>query len=402
MSVLIALLAIATLVSQSAMDLFATLLVLGFVGIFLQHRRRGTSPGDMLVPTGAEPYLAAWILAWIASMAFNGLPLTEWRGLVDFKWAIVLYVLVYAYEDAVENTRALRPLLFAYLFCCLYAVAIWAVGYDPIEPENDFSPWSGGIRTGGFLSSPMTFAHVYGMHLCFWLGLLLTGLHWKTKSRPWLLAAGAIGALAVLLSFTRGAWLGVAGGLVVMTFLRSARLGAFVTVIGAVIVAVLLQWPMFAERAGNVSSHGDERTVIWKAHWQIFTENPVFGIGPHQTEKRVRELYQGWGVSEKTQAGHAHNQYLHWLAMAGVVGLIAALSFLAFLWLLNLRLYLRLKDRAHGTLEEGIALGLLGAQTMWLIGGITEANFEHSKLKYVLVLIWALVIRKSISHKVIR
>lgn len=402
MRALIALLAIATLVSQSAMDLFATLLVLGFIGIFFQHRRRGTSAADLLVRTGAEPYLAAWILAWIASMAVNLLPLGEWRSLADFKWIIVLYVLIYAYEDAVEDMRALRPLLFTFLFCCLYAITIWAVGYDPIEPENDFSPWSGGIRTGGFLSSPMTFAHVYGMHLSFWIGLLLTGLHWKTKSRPWLLAAAGLGAGAVILSFTRGAWLGVAGGIVVMTFLRSVRLGVVVTTIGAIIVAVLLQWPMFAERAGNVSSHGDERTTIWRAHWQVFTENPVFGIGPHQTEPRVRALYKEWNIPERTQAGHAHNQYLHWLAMAGVVGLLAALSFFAFMWLLNLRLYLRLKDRAHGTIEEGIALGLLGAQTMWLIGGLTEANFEHSKLKYALVLIWALIIRKSISHKVIR
>lgn len=402
MSVLIALLAIATLVSQSAMDVFASLLVLGFAWTFIQHRRRGTPSDGMLVTTGVEPFLGAWILAGVASCAVNMLPLPAWQPLIAFKWILVFYVLVSAYEDTVETTRALRPLLFAYMFCCAYAIAIWLAGYDPIQPENDFSPWSGGIRTGGFLTSPMTFAHVYGLHLCFWLGLLLTGLHWKTKSRPWLFAACALGSLAVLLSFTRGAWLGVAGAFVFMTFLRSVRLGAVVSVIGALIVAILLQWPMFAERAGNVSSHGDERTTIWRAHWQIFTENPVFGVGPEQTQARVLKLYESWGAPKTTQSGHAHNQYLHWLASTGVVGLAAALAFFGFMWLLNLRLYLRLKDRAQGTLEEGIALGLLGAQTMWLIGALTESSFEHSKLKYVLVLIWALVIRKSISHKVIR
>lgn len=397
MKILLLLFFFATLTSQSAMDLFATLIALVFIKDGWNHWRKKGALNDFFIPTGFEWMWLVWFGIATLSLIANQKLIPGLEALSDFKWILCVYAFGHAMRHLPTSFRDYHWPLGLIVFCSAYSITIWHFRYDPFDPQNDFSPWSGGVRSGGFLSNPMTFAHVYGLHFCMWLGLLLTAVKYRTRSLPLLLVACGVVGLALLVSFTRGAWLGVGAAFIVMALTVNRRWGLIT--VGAVLVGVFVlanTWKTFGDRALDLSRHGDERTQIWRAHWHLFTENPVLGVGPKQSPPLVQDLYRQWGVREGTQIGHAHNQYLHWLTTMGVPGLLAALSFFVAMWWRCLQLFRTVARKAQSAqIQEGLLLGALGAQTMWFVGALTESNFEHSKVRYVLALIWAYVIVQS-------
>jgi len=408
--VLLFLFFLATISSQSAMDLFASLIVLAVIFHFWK------SKSELKVHLGAFKktpgqwfwfWLAGWFLASTLSLVFNQHSWRAWGALFDFKWTVFLFFLIAALQATrtfgIPSTLSLKKFLPAFAalsLASLYSIAIWYFRFDPLDPANDFSPWSGGVRSGGLLSNPMTFAHVYSLHLCLWLGLLIIGFVDQHRSK-WLLLFGcAVTAVAILLSFTRGAWLGLIVAFLMMALVRNRKAGLLAGLgLAAGIFLLLNSWELFSNRAFDLSRNGDERQIIWKAHFQLFQENPFFGVGFKQTSPQVVEIYKTWKAPSHTQIGHAHNQYLHWLASIGIIGCFFATGFFCFMALMNYRSYQKVRTALQRkSLHEAILLGGLGAHCLWFVGALTESSFEHSKVKYVLVLIWALVIKISQAY----
>lgn len=406
--VLLFLFFVATISSQSAMDLFASLIALVVIFHLWQSK---SQLGLQLKAFRKTPgkwfwfWLSGWFLASILSLLVNQHSFSAWSALFDFKWALFLLLLIAAlqvtkaFKQPPEGLRfkQLLPALLALSLASIYSIAIWSFRYDPLDPANDFSPWSGGVRSGGLLSNPMSFAHVYSLHLSLWLGLLIVGFLDRHRSKWWLLVGCVITAGAILLSFTRGAWLGLIAAFFIMPLIRNWKVGVLVGVgLTAGIALLISSWDLFSKRAFDLYKHGDERQIIWKAHFQLFQENPFFGVGHKQTTPKVVEIFKAWQAPAHTQITHAHNQYLHWLASIGAFGFFFATGFFCFMARLNYQSYQKVRSALRKkSLHEAILLGGLGAHCLWFVGALTESSFEHSKVKYVLVLIWALVIKIS-------
>ena len=393
---------LSTLVSQSAMDLFSTLLCLSVLWAMFTKYQGGDKPRDLVYLIGFDWVWILWIAVVALSFLLSPLSYTDWvTRLVEFKWILVLYAVIWALHDLHLRPSAQVPASILLAICSAYAIVVWFLGFDPIRPDYDLAPWAGGHRTGGFLSNAMTFGHIYGIYFCFFVGPTLMAFKWRSGYLKFLLPALLLTGLAVILSFTRGMWLAMAVSTILMTFIFQFRIGLVVSLAGSFLLWLTFSfWPTLAERISHTFTNGDERKWIWAAHWKIFLDHPVTGVGYGENYRLLPEYYKMINAPDGIIISHAHNQYLHFLAGTGVLGLIAYLIVLICFLVLNWRVYRELGPR--DPFFKGVALGCFGAQIAFCVGGLTEANFEHAKVKYVMILIWATVVWLGYETGIIR
>lgn len=380
------------LLSQSAMDLFASLLSLTAMWVIFRRWQVGQSLRTQIPLLGFDLLLVLWFLVVAASFAFSPLHDTEWLPrLLQFRWILVFYLLIWTFKELSPSEKIIPRASALLSFCSAYAIFVWILGRDPINPDYNLAPWVGGHRTGGFLSNAMVFGHVYGTVFCVFLGVAFYAVKARGMNVKWLALALGLTGIAVILSFTRGIWLAMAVATVAMAFVYRPRIGVLVSGAGALALWVLTwAWPTLGQRITLAFDSGDERQWIWKGHTQIFLEHPILGVGYAENSRIIGDYYQQIGAPEGVIISHAHNQYLHFLAGTGVVGCLIYVSVLTAFMLLTLKVYRRMP--AEQTFNKGLVLGCFGAQVAFVIGGLTEANFEHSKMKYVMMVVWALVV----------
>jgi O-antigen ligase len=99
------------------------------------------------------------------------------------------------------------------------------------------------------------------------------------------------------------------------------------------------------------------RTIIWELAWQEFLASPLFGYGPSIWSPAYRASI-GLG-----SAATAHNQLLHSLSSAGIVGAMGLIFYGAVLVIYAFR---------AAPLSDGISLALVG---LMLFRSFTEAPF---------------------------
>lgn len=383
---------LATLSSQSAMDLFASLLTFSiFFQIVQDYRERKQNPIRPLF-FGFEIFWLIWFFVVVLSFIFSPQVHTGWvKYLLEFRWVIIMYALSWILIELNLKKEILVWVCTSLFFASLYAVIVWFLDFDPLHPDNNMAPWAGGHRTGGLLSDAMTFAHLYAAYFCLCFGLSLTALRAKASERVFLVAALLVTGVALILSFTRGVWIGVAAASLVMSFIFSFRLGFGLLAAGGTgVFFLLLLWPTFAQRLTMAFESGDERSWIWKGHWQIFKDYPMTGVGYGENSKMIAQYYLKIGAPLGVIESHAHNQYLHFLAGTGVLGCLVYLVFLAGVLWLGANLYKKIE--INNWFEKGLVLGCIGAHICFCLGGLTEANFERSKVRFVMIVVWSILL----------
>ena len=270
---MVALLATSLLVSQTGIDLFASLMVL--VLLWMGYRwREQRSTHTLWNPVGIEWVFVAWFAVVLAGYAVNGFPGDNWYiKLIDFKWILIFYLLLAALRYLKPKESWIRPAAVVFGICNLYAIAIWFLGFDPVHPNDpmlvieDYT-----VRTGGFIAQPMVFAQLYQLPLCLFFGIWLMMIRWKEK-RSWILGiCELLGFIALILSFTRGVWISFAVAILVMTFLFSRRAVTLAILVGSTLFfGAYKMWPSFNDRVHFVFNGGDTiRIWIWKANLEIF------------------------------------------------------------------------------------------------------------------------------------
>jgi O-antigen ligase len=249
---------------------------------------------------------------------------------------------------------ALRPLLIV-----LAVVLVGAAAARAERPERLLIPmmaavWmlallqfgfivAAGVRVG-FLSSPQArefydsiglhandlgrlYAVAYGLFLFVW---------WETK-RPALKTALflslGVAALAMVLTFSRGAFLGffVINGLF-LAWKFNARLIALALVAGAIVAALapgyLLDRVMYGFATGDANTVSADRIHgIWLPLLPELWKSPIWGNGLGSTMWSMPML-----TDEMNRVGHPHSAYLEALLDMGVIGLALMLAYFWHVW----------------------------------------------------------------------
>jgi O-antigen ligase len=341
--------------------------------------------------------------------------LTEW-----LKWCVIA-VLVWHIEISEKHTW--RWLVFAFL---ISAVANAIVGlyiffggsgadhlvilgrffraFGTFGQPNPFGGFMGIalpialMSTVAYLVQAWTYRHTRKHHL-FRTTLIYLVLAGLTSG---ILLAGLIA------SWSRGAWLGFGVSVMVMTFAIPRKLLTSITSATLLFALVITLWigglipqsivNRITTAATDFITIDDirgvdittinyavvERVAHWQAAINMTEAHPLFGVGLGNYEI----VYNDYRLLNwKEPLGHAHNYYLNILAEAGIMGLLAYLSF----WVVIVSVTWRIRQHPN-TLARYIGIGLLGSWTYIAVHSIFDNLYVNNLFLHIGLLLGILAV----------
>jgi O-antigen ligase len=395
---LLMLFAICVLCTQSGSDLFSTLLCFFLAYVWYDKRKAGEK-FSALRPMGFDWLWIAWFLVAAIGFAANRPPPAEtpenyWLyRLVEYKWILILYFMVAGFRVANFKEENMKWFNGAMLVATIYAIADYFWQLRSVDDPTQ-------VRLEGLINFSMTYAHVYGVFFCALVGLYFGVFKDLSKQKKWFyLLVIVLTGVSVLLTYTRGVWIAVFASLVIISFLWKPKYGIAAIVAGILAVAALYATvptirsridftARMADEEKAKSSYDTERVILWKTNLMIFKDRPFFGAGYGQNKHLLHEYYEKQNLPKDQFVSHAHNQYIHLLAGTGALGLLSYLGVLGTFIVLTFRAFMKI-PKSDG-FHKGLALGVLGGQLCFAIGGITESNFEHSIVRFAAMFMWAM------------
>lgn len=396
---------LSTMVSQSAMDFFSIIFCGQWLWLFYQkakgQRVDVELPKYLFGRVGFEKIFVAWVLIAILGFATHPMELDyAVTRIVEFKWILILYVMIEIFNILKLTRDKILNMFLAFMFLISTSSLLIYFVKSPLWQFLRYGDRVGEVlRVGGFFANPMTYAHSFVIYLCLLLGLMFFDFKtWAVKQKIFSLVVLIFSCVSFVLSMTRGVWVGFFVATVGVLLLLRPKL----TLLGVLIIGVLLtlnfdRMPKpFRSRITNGYSEvfgKSERKIIWQANWIIFKSSPLIGVGYGQNTKMLPEVYKQMGADPGILVSHAHNQYLHLASGTGLLGLICYLLVWGFFYRLLWKLW-KVHRTSHlmNNWDVGVVVGLFMAQVTFMIGSLTEANFEHSKVRFVVMLMWAYIV----------
>jgi O-antigen ligase len=281
------------------------------------------------------------------------------------------------------------------------------------------------FRAFGTFGQPNPFGGFMGLTLPLALAGLLTTLvtiyqRWRaTRSASttltpetvircifYVVATASI-AIALYMSYSRGAWLGIAVAVGVMVFALPRRFthslllaGAALLLVGAVIISGRLPAGIAARLSTvtedifnvrdvrGVDINPENYAVIERlAHWQaainMATQHPWMGVGLGNYEVAYPYFRL---INWKFPLGHAHNYYLNVLAETGIIGLVFYSTFIVSI------LFLAWRTRRHPDPASRLtAVGILGVWVYLAVHSLTDNLYVNNLFIHLSVNIGLLV-----------
>jgi O-antigen ligase len=305
---------------------------------------------------------------------------------------LVLFGLFFLLANSLDSETEKSRLINTWL-----AATIIASGWTVIEY------FRGTSRPGGFFGY-MTFGHFAAIFLS--VSLSLIGL--KNYKRMSLLSMSvfALGAVALLLTRTRGAWIGLLAGIFLFFIIKLKWLSLATSAVTLVLI-ILVSFNYFPNsklgkditsilrpfdrQSPRVVGSNLRRWHMWKASTRMFKEHPLCGIGPYQFKKQLPN-YLSEEVKTEIFKHHsydeAHSIYFDYLASMGIMGFLGLLFFLFMVFRLLVTKY---KTYNPG-FEKNLILGVLIAFTSFCVGGLFNQTFHDSEILLNLCFLLGLVL----------
>lgn len=286
-----------------------------------------------------------------------------WFKMLSFPVAIVLLR-----ELPGLGTWAVRSCAFLAASLSLWGI-IEFVFFDQRDLEH---------RINGPSSHVMTFSG-----LLLPLSLLLLFL-WRHQRQWWQLAAGTLGTVTLLLTFTRSVWIGWTVAAAVVLLLTRPRV-VFYALPAVILFVTLMPMPLFSRLVSTFDvqqSSNFDRIRMLEAGVEMIRDRPLLGIG----RGNLKESYAVYRKHDapRPRPPHLHNNVVQLWAERGILALTA--------YVLLLVLYFRECARgwrgpSRPWAEAGAAMAIGLA-----VAGLFEFNFGDTEVFYMLLNLMALTI----------
>ncbi|MCH7548876.1 MAG: O-antigen ligase family protein [Candidatus Krumholzibacteriota bacterium] len=326
-----------------------------------------------------DPMLLASILLVVSAIPSVLLSENSSRAINDWSsyWQLLIYFAVASHMLATGmRETALRVLAISSILSCIVAFAQRAGGI-----ELGFIHIAARHRVASTLYT-MTFAGILAQLVVFYSAAgIAHGI--ARRERMFLFVAVLFQFTALLLTLTRGAWIAAAAGLAALCLLVRNRT---VLLVGTTFFVLLVVFASLYSRdhdrtlspAALFGSAPDRnvqtRLVLWDIAWDLFRENPLFGVGMGDYEAEATRLARDREIQTATDT---HNIPLHILATRGLVGFIPFVYF----WVTVVRVLTRVVRRTvRGTRAHYYALGGLAMVVALLTGALTENNIDDEEV----------------------
>jgi len=337
----------------------------------------------------APPILA--FAAWTVVAAL--LSAERWDSVVSTRPLLMLatlWIVLHAVEDA-PRARWFATALFVALtvIAALAVVQVATCTGERLDAKAAGLPpvltsfFGKCRRAHAFFSIYMTLGGVLAIGLTLTLPRLP-----HLRRRAAALAGWLVGALALALTFVRGAWVGLAFGVAVLagTVRRQALLFAGVLLLAALVLAV----PGVFHRVLTIADVTDpsvrERLAMWSAGLTLVREHPVAGVGPGQVKRLYGQYAPSFAVRRHTS--HLHDTPLQIAVERGLVGLALWLWIFAAFFVRTARIWRELPTGAVA--DRALVAGCMAAVAAFLVAGLFEYNFGDTEVLLVALSVMAL------------
>jgi len=329
--------------------------------------------------------IAVLFILWNSLSLYNSTDVS--LSLYEIGRLIKLYLLARIVISLVDSPGAVRVILYGLIAALLLQSAVTMLQYF-------FNYNLGGLgfivgadvarRVSGTVGWPNTLGAYIAAILCWPLTLWLCNMGGR---RRWmLLVVCIIGALPLVLTFSRGAWLGLGAGLIVAITL--GLYGGWLTLkdISKLVVVGLVAALMVLLFSGEIAARIGEDTITVRGNlnavaWNMIESNPVLGIGVN-TFVNVMAKYDQSGVTSYF-AEPVHNAFLLIAAETGLVGLGLFLALIALVFRVGTQAVLS-SDRFLSV----SVIGLLAGLTAILVSNLGDV---HLKTDVVFSLFWLVI-----------
>jgi len=275
----------------------------------------------------ALPVLVYGVAVFCAAI-FGINPKKSFSSLDELWLFLPLFFFSQRLTDAMFRRRLLDVLVFSSGVIALYAILQHFTGWHPHRPES-LMPLGNRFRSLGTFSTELTFGLYFTLvaAACFCLGWE----HRRRRREKGYLLVSILSFLAVLFSGGRAPLVSISVGLILILLLLKAKdrwlvvpWAAALTVAAYLVSPALFSRMELVKRFDFQINNPDSRAAIWQRSYEIFQERPIFGIGFGNFQAAYAPKIKGLRT---TLYGHAHNDFLNVLVVAGLAGLAAFLFF---------------------------------------------------------------------------
>ena len=317
-------------------------------------------------PPRVMPVLVPPLLLWLAAILLSLVLGLNLRDGIVFVVIFALGIIWHAHNDRFYLLPGMaRTIWWAYLLsalaACLAAIAMVVTRTPAIQYTIANGRAVGTFVLPGELAGYLLFL----LPIAYALARSARGSALRTIA--WITLG--VGALTMVLTFSRTGWVGLAAGIGFMIVME-ARSGRARFVQGAAIVAASVAIVLLLFNEHHNPSENFTRISIWQAALGVIDRFPLTGVGPFGFSK----IYPFVRLPDgDATAFHAHSMYLTFLAELGIVGFLA---FCWVMWCFAREWYRRVRASAQNTLlATGIAAGVAGALVQGLIDTVSVVIF---------------------------
>lgn len=331
------------------------------------------SQEDIFIEKNLVYLFGLFILSQVISSVFSSNPAESFENIFR---KISLYIIFFASVIFIKKEEDLLLLLrVLVLFTALVALVElirFSIDYlpNPVKPLSEYR-----LEYYGY---PVTNGEIKMILLLIIIPFLLV----KKKyifSRTVLLLVSVPLFISFYLTNTRNAFLGLITGLVITGILKNRYfLGAVILV---VILFLLFAPIAYKERVMSIADlmhpSNKSRIVMWDTGIKIFKDNPLTGVG----DVDINKVYRMYKTPESHGEGaHMHNNFMQMLVNFGLTGLICWLLLLIYIFLRQVKIYIKTKN---DELLNILALISVTSFTALMVTGLTEYNFGDAEFAAV-------------------
>jgi O-antigen ligase len=302
---------------------------------------------DRTLPWLVALFLAAclsttWNFFWYQRAEIFDRNLTQLANLLMMVGQYVLFVGAFRLVPAHGMQRVVRAMLWTGLAGAIYSLYQFASVYLDLPTPDLFRTSTlylklntlGPTGAGGWAGVPRAFGAApepsfWGGYLALTMALALARLRVAPRASSGIVVA--VVALALVVTFSRGAWLTTGAMLAVCAASLFTKRMALAATAVLVAMLALTVWPLVAggavfDRLTDLSAVG--RLASQQTGWRIVLDHPVLGIGLGSAEFLVQRYNVLLPSINAFPLEHLYNFYLLVLVSTGLLGFCLFVGFL--------------------------------------------------------------------------
>jgi hypothetical protein len=383
-------------VSQSVLDLSTGLIgLLALSTLLAAHTRFELFENKNL--NSVFPWMLGYFVVACLGFYFNGRPGADIVfSLSRFSWILLLYVLTWSIRYLDFQSTSIKIFFYLLLVPAFYGFNIFFNhNVDLLESKLTDGRIIGIVQSATYHSHIGAFLFVAAFT---WLYLEyfdsyrigFKKVFFSAKTLYWIVTACVF--LSVFYSRTRGALISVAVSVCIL-FAVKHKVQFLKWVFLPVVALLLILLATTPVKDSLVRKEGDScRVVLALVHVEMVKTHPFFGIGYRDNMRQIADFWpeslrRPECESGRIEGSQAHNQLLNVAATTGLLGLFTYLGIVISFFIFNLRWYL--SDRSN------LALTCLITQIFFQLSCLTEITFEFAKIRFLILVVWALVAARA-------